>query len=101
MLTIMTIAPGFLSALDRFETLPEAARLRDHAYELLRLTMGDSVVDVGCGTGRAVAELAARGARATGIDRNPAIIDVARQRHPDDDYRVADAMKIPFADGEL
>jgi SAM-dependent methyltransferase len=101
MLTIMTIAAGFLTALDHFETLPAAARLRDYSYELLRLDTGDGVVDVGCGTGRAVAELAALGATATGLDLNPAMVGVARERHPECDYRVGDAHRLPFPDGTL
>jgi ubiquinone/menaquinone biosynthesis C-methylase UbiE len=101
MLTIMTIPAGFLTALDRFETLPAAARLRDHSYELLRLRTGDGVVDVGCGTGRAVAELAALGATATGVDLNPEMVGVARERYPRGDYRVGDADRLPFPDGTL
>ncbi|MEV0719984.1 methyltransferase domain-containing protein [Asanoa sp. NPDC050611] len=97
----MTIAPGFLTALDRFETLPEARRLREHSYDLLRLGPGDQVVDVGCGTGRAVAELADRGAVATGVDHDPAMVEVAWQRHTHGRFRVADALDLPFADGEL
>src|SRR5262245_15137700 len=97
----MTIAPGFLTALDRFETMPSARRLREHSYELLRLKPPDTVVDVGCGTGRAVAELAARGATATGVDLNPAMVEVAWQRHSNGLFRVADAVDLPFADGEL
>ncbi|SDZ44070.1 Methyltransferase domain-containing protein [Asanoa ishikariensis] len=97
----MTIPTGFLNALDSFETLPAAARLRVHSYELLALNKGDRVVDVGCGTGRAAAELAARHAIATGIDHHPAMVEVARGRHPDGDYRVGDAHRLPFADGEL
>ncbi|SNS58813.1 Methyltransferase domain-containing protein [Asanoa hainanensis] len=97
----MTIPAGFLTALDRFETLPASARLRDHSYDLLALNAKDRVVDVGCGTGRAVAELAARHSVAVGVDHNAAMVDVARGRHPDGDYRVGDAHHLPFADGEL
>jgi SAM-dependent methyltransferase len=98
MLTIMTVAPAFLTALDLFDAQPAAARLRDHSYELLRLTSGDPVADIGCGTGLAVAEL---GATATGVDLSPAMIEVAQRRHPDGDYRVGSALDLPFADGEL
>ncbi|GAA1852660.1 methyltransferase domain-containing protein [Asanoa iriomotensis] len=97
----MTIAPGFLAALDRFETLPDARRLREHSYDLLELKPGDEVVDVGCGTGRAVAELAERGAVATGVDNNPAMVEVARQRHTRCRFQVGDALELPFADGQL
>jgi len=97
----MTVTPAFLTALDLFDAQPTAARLRDYGYELLRLTSGDPVADVGCGTGLAVAELATLGATAIGVDLNPAMIDVARHRHPGGDYRVGSALDLPFADCEL
>ena len=46
-----------LSLLDAFDELPQAADLRTRSYREL----GDTVVDVGCGGGRAVGELAALG----------------------------------------
>ncbi|AOR35679.1 hypothetical protein BFF78_35525 [Streptomyces fodineus] len=49
------------------ERRPAAEQLRRDSYALLRLRPGAPVVDVGCGTGRAVAELTGRGARAVGI----------------------------------
>jgi ubiquinone/menaquinone biosynthesis C-methylase UbiE len=39
---------------------------------------GDRVVDVGCGPGTAVREAASRGAAATGVDPQPAMLTVAR-----------------------
>ena len=90
-----------LTALDRFEALPGAQRLRAFSYDLLRLRPGDKIVDVGCGTGRAVAELVDRGALATGIDRDPDMVEVAWQRHTHGRFQVADALELPFEDGEL
>jgi ubiquinone/menaquinone biosynthesis C-methylase UbiE len=58
------------------------------------------VVDVGCGTGRAVAELAEHAAHAIGIDLDPAMLAAARSRFPDIDVRAADATDLPLADGQ-
>jgi ubiquinone/menaquinone biosynthesis C-methylase UbiE len=89
-----------IRALDAQETMPAAARLRARSYQVLRLAAGATVVDVGCGTARAVAELADRGARAVGVDRDPAMLAVARSRFPGIDVRAADAADLPFGDGQ-
>lgn len=43
---------------------------------------GARVLDAGCGTGMATAELARRGAEVLGIDISPTLIEIARQRMP-------------------
>ncbi|KAB2374351.1 methyltransferase domain-containing protein [Actinomadura montaniterrae] len=90
-----------IAALDAADATPAATRLRARTYHLLRTAPGAHVADIGCGTGRAVAELAARGVRTTGIDLDHQMIEAARTRHPDADLRVADARALPFRDAEL
>src|ERR1700742_2310203 len=46
----------------------------------LNLAPGTRVLDVGCGVGRWSRMLAARGARVTGVDLSPTMIEQARQR---------------------
>jgi ubiquinone/menaquinone biosynthesis C-methylase UbiE len=46
----------------------------------LQVPPGTRVLDVGCGLGRWSCELAARGARVTGVDISPTMIALARQR---------------------
>jgi ubiquinone/menaquinone biosynthesis C-methylase UbiE len=58
------------------------------------------VVDVGCGAGRAVAELADQGVRVTGIDVSDQMIALARERWPHGEFRVGDAYALPLDDGE-
>lgn len=60
--------------------------------ELLRDVTGLRVLDAGCGTGYLTRILAARGARVTGIDIAPRLIDLARDQDHDGtiEYRVAD-----------
>jgi 2-polyprenyl-3-methyl-5-hydroxy-6-metoxy-1,4-benzoquinol methylase len=55
-----------------------------------------SVLDVGCGEGRFCRMLAARGIATCGIDPTTALIDRARDLHPDGDYRMepAEAMTV-------
>lgn len=55
-------------------------------------------MDVGCGAGRAVAELAARGVKAVGVDPDVRMIRIARERWPDADFRVAGAYGLPLPD---
>lgn len=58
-------------------------------------------LDVGCGTG-AFTQLVVKHcapASATGVDPAPAQVDHARAHTPHADFRVADAMALPFDDG--
>ncbi|MFD0690250.1 methyltransferase domain-containing protein [Actinomadura fibrosa] len=96
---------ALIALLDIGDTIPGAAELRAHSYDLLGITrdaaVDAAVVDVGCGSGRAAAEMAARGARAVGIDPDERMIAVAGERWPAADFRVADAYDLPFPDGAL
>ena len=59
----------------------ETAAINDRAIALLDLAPGESVLEIGCGPGRAVAELARRGVRVTGADPSPVMIAQARRRN--------------------
>jgi trans-aconitate methyltransferase len=52
---------------------------------------GETVLDLGCGTGEIAAKIADTGAAVIGIDSDPAMIEAARQRLPGVDLRVTDA----------
>jgi ubiquinone/menaquinone biosynthesis C-methylase UbiE len=65
-----------------------------------------SVLDVGCGSGRLAAELAARGASVTGIDASEGRLSEARERPEregaDARFLLADMTDpLPFADGKF
>lgn len=92
---------GLFQLLDVADALPGAIALRARSYDLLDLTAGAAVVDVGCGTGRAVAELADIGMRPTGVDLDERMIAVARDRQPRADLRVGDAYQLPLPDGAV
>ncbi|QTD95996.1 Malonyl-[acyl-carrier protein] O-methyltransferase [Streptomyces cyanogenus] len=90
-----------ITLLDAAERLPGAGELRVRSYGLLGAEPGTSVVDVGCGAGRAVAELAERGVKAAGVDTDARMINVARRRWPEADFRVAGAYELPLADASM
>ncbi|SCL35297.1 Methyltransferase domain-containing protein [Micromonospora rhizosphaerae] len=98
--TAYTDTRTLIRVLDAAETTPGAATLRARSYQLLRLLPGATVVDVGCGAGRAVSELAQHGAHAIGVDLDPTMLAAARSRFPDIDVRDADATDLPLGDGQ-
>lgn len=57
---------------------------------------GTSLLDVGCGAGRFCRMAAERGARVSGLDATPAMIDIAKRRTPEGDFRVGDMETLPF-----
>ncbi|MGW4161306.1 methyltransferase domain-containing protein [Streptomyces sp. NPDC004788] len=101
MSTTPAAVPPLLALLDRFDSLPSARRLRARTYDLLAARPGARVLDVGCGAGRAVAELAERGVRAEGADTDPEALAVARARHPRLVFHRASATRLPFGDAAL
>jgi SAM-dependent methyltransferase len=92
---------SLLAVLDAADALPSAVELRARSYELLGGLAGRTVVDVGCGGGRAVAELAERGARAVGVDLDSEMIAVARERWPAGEFHVGGACGLPFGTGSV
>ncbi|MFI8763964.1 methyltransferase domain-containing protein [Streptomyces sp. R-07] len=91
--------PPLLAVLDAVDHAPGAAALRARSYELLGVAAGTRLLDVGCGGGLAVAEAAALGAVAAGVDRDEEMIAAARRRHPGQVFAVAEAAALPYEDG--
>lgn len=65
--------------------------------ELLAPQPGERILDLGCGTGRLTAEIAAAGAETIGLDSSPGMIDRARADHPSLAWQVADARDFSVA----
>jgi SAM-dependent methyltransferase len=70
----------------------------DEVQALLRFLIprGGRVLEIGCATGDILASL--EPARGVGVDFSPKMVEVARQKHPDLDFRVSDAQAL---DGSL
>lgn len=71
----------------------------DLVESLLTEGGGVTVLDAGCGTGRVAIELARRGFAVTGVDVDPAMLDAARTKAPELDWRTADLAEIDCAPG--
>jgi ubiquinone/menaquinone biosynthesis C-methylase UbiE len=86
-----------------YQNITETIRdLQELVVERLDLQPGDRWLDLATGTG-AVAELAAkRGARVTGLDLAPALIETARERAAEEgleiEYVVGDCENLQFPD---
>ena len=64
------------------------------AIELLGIEGGHRVLDVACGQGILCRRLGAAGAVVTGLDASPRLIQAAKSRSPESDYRVGDARHL-------
>ena len=56
-------------------------------------------LDAGCGAGMAAQIAAERGAAVSGIDASGALLEVARSRVPNGDFRAGDLEALPYSDG--
>ncbi len=89
-------------------TLGRARAMRAATADLARITPGDAVLDVGCGTGDLTMVARARAGvagTAHGIDASPAMIAAARRKAAragcEIDYRVAAVEALPFPDAAV
>ncbi len=60
----------------------------DYRYTRFLIPPGSRILDLGCGTGRLLAEL--RPSRGVGVDLSPRMVEEARRRHPDLEFHVGD-----------
>ena len=102
-----------LDAFDRFEASAWEGRVEGYAgffgaitgrlveplLDLARVRPGTRLLDVASGPGYVAAEAVARGASACGVDVAEAMVTRARTKHPQIDFRQADAQALPFEDG--
>lgn len=69
--------------------------------ERVRAADFKSALDVGCGEGRFSRMLRAAGIQTVGIDPTEILIQEARRRDPEGDYRLAAAEELPFPDASF
>jgi ubiquinone/menaquinone biosynthesis C-methylase UbiE len=96
--------------LDAMASLPFLRRVAEQTLAMLRLTPGQSVLEVGCGNGIFLPLLAAAvgpHGRINGIDHSPQFVAAAQERVAAAGFservmvREADAYRLPFADGSF
>jgi demethylmenaquinone methyltransferase / 2-methoxy-6-polyprenyl-1,4-benzoquinol methylase len=76
-------------------------RWRSRAADLARVSPGDRVLDVATGTGDLAIELRRRGCEVVGSDFSEEMLARARAKEPGVEWEWADAMALPYSDGEF
>jgi demethylmenaquinone methyltransferase/2-methoxy-6-polyprenyl-1,4-benzoquinol methylase len=92
---------GFYDRMNSVMTAGLHHRWRARAVDLAGIGPGARVLDVAAGTGDLAIEVARRGAEVIGTDFSDGMLDIARRKAPQLDWRHADALALPFADGEF
>jgi SAM-dependent methyltransferase len=77
---------------------PQNMSLVEDALQGVEVGDTTTLLDVGCGSGLALARAAALGARVAGIDLSPELLQIARERAPDGDVREGGMDTLPFDD---
>ena len=85
-------------AADWAETEEQQLPTYEEAIRRVGIAAGDEVLEVGCGSGVFLRAAADRGARVTGLDASPALLERARARVPEADLRVGDLQSLPYED---
>src|SRR5829696_7577510 len=93
---------------DPYAELPELYDL-EHAgfsedvdlYLRLAEVVGDPVLELGCGTGRVLAPLAAAGNRITGVDRSRPMLDRARSALGEQENAADLSRRVRLAEGSM
>jgi SAM-dependent methyltransferase len=80
---------------------PQFQTLYESVFDRLELSTGMRYLDVGCGSGIAVALAAARGAAAAGLDAAEGLLAVARRRVPHADLKRGDMEVLPFGERDF
>jgi len=69
-----------------------------YLLEAARVVPDSRLLDVACGPGHVAEAARARGASPTGVDFSPAMVRLARSRHPDIPFHIGNACDLAFED---
>jgi SAM-dependent methyltransferase len=78
----------------RFDALAAEGRDVHGEATFVRAYQPSTVLDAGCGTGRVAIELARHGIDIVGVDGDASMIDTARRRAPELDWREQDLIEL-------
>lgn len=71
-------------------------RYGEDLIKILAPTMGERILDIGCGTGHLTAKIGMAGAETSGIDNAPNMVARARENYPHLHFEVASAAELPY-----
>jgi ubiquinone/menaquinone biosynthesis C-methylase UbiE len=63
--------------------------------------IGDKVLDLGCGNGRLVDAFRGKVIEYAGIDNSEKLVEIAKKKHPAQDFHFFDGLRIPFEDNKF
>ena len=86
---------------DWAETEDHQVPTYEEAIRRIGLSTGQSVLDVGCGSGVFLELAARRGAIVAGVDASEALAELARDRVPGADVRIGDMEHLPYGDASF
>lgn len=100
-------ADEFVDSMDRVAEREGTQQAKQRSYEHLNIQAGDHVLDVGCGQGVDVYQLAERvgpDGEAVGVDNSETLLDAARERGEDVSnarFELDDATELSFPDNSF
>jgi ubiquinone/menaquinone biosynthesis C-methylase UbiE len=68
----------------------------DEFLEYLQMSKGKVILDLGCGPGVNSAYMHSKGFQVVGIDLSTKMVEYARSKNPNVDFRLGDMTKLPF-----
>jgi SAM-dependent methyltransferase len=67
----------------------------------LKSNNGTNLLDIGCGAGGFCVKASQQGINVSGFDASERLIEIARQRMPQTDFRIGDIEQLPYPDGNF
>jgi SAM-dependent methyltransferase len=94
----VAVREGYASWVETYDAMPNPLIQVEEPVirEMLDRTPPGRALDAACGTGRWAVELHSRGHSVVGIDETPEMLDVARQKLPQGDFRVGRLESLPL-----
>ena len=80
----------------------KSARFYDDLIREVEINTGDSVLDVGCGTGTVLSYIASKtDIKGFGLDISEKMLDIAREKNPGFEFVSGDCASLPYCDESM
>ncbi|MDQ0216264.1 trans-aconitate methyltransferase [Oikeobacillus pervagus] len=74
------------------------SKFGESLVDLLNPIKGESILDLGCGTGDLAFQISGQGVNITGVDQSSNMIEQAKRKYPDLAFHVCDAIQLQFVE---
>lgn len=80
----------------------KSVRFYNDLIRKVEINPGDSVLDVGCGTGTVLSYIASKtDIKGYGLDISEKMLDVAREKNPEFEFVSGDSVSLPYENGSM